>query len=1253
MQWITATDLEQWATSFTSRHSLSRLVADLVRASATSVTAYRFPTGDSSELPGYDGILEAQALPPWVPDGTSVWEFGTGKDPRTKATDDYNKRTGNPGVGILQARTTFVFVTLRRWLEKKNWVEERQEGPWAAVNVLDAVDLEAWLDASPAVAARFASSELKLIPREGVRSAADFWDEYAASTTPRLTEQVLIAGRSKETDVVRAVLEQIPSRIVVRADSRDEALAFALATGRVGREELKRFLDSRTLVVDTDEAAGRLCNRNGLIVGLRAPLGRSAGLLLERGNSVIIPLGNDAPNQTGAIRLPRASTNEFADALGTLGLEEDKATLLARASGRSVTILCRRIPAGARRDPDWLHQAAYRDPLVLAMLAGAWDSVSPVDRSALETLSALTYNDFEARLRPVLHVADPPLQQTGTVWTVVAPVDLFESLAKYISQKNLQSFTATCTRVLGEVDPAVDLPPEERVYAGLHGKVLASSSWLRDGLTQTLLLISVRGDFAGIACAGGPQHFANGFITALPALRENHRLLASLRDQLPLLMEAVPDPLLSTLELLLEGDGTKMFGIFSESGWWGDSSHHTGLLCALESMAWNPQYFDRAIAVLVKLSRIDPGGYIANRPLNSLRAIFWPWQPSTNAPLAMRLGALDSVLERESQIGWNLLALLLPKRDDVSMRTSKPRWRDAGASDRERLTNKLVFDTFQAIVDRALSYAGDDANRWEQLITSMDKFDSASRGKVYDVLRQFATRVQDEQDRLRLWSALRNEINNHRRFTGADWTLPNSDLDVLDGILDQLAPSDLVEQHAWLFDQHDPVLSEPFHPYKIDAAKEPRRQAIETIMDSLGLDGVLRLAEKAKRRADVGVATGTAILDIEALHELIERSLNMSEHLESFPGALSAEATRRHGQVWTQWVIDQAMTGRWNARQVSAVVLCWPDQPGTWQLVSSISQDAERLYWTNKPMLSIDDPEDLAFAIKKYIDVDRAVAALVRFSHRSDTLLSAVLFQLVDASLQELATRRAEMTSNIGLELENILETLARRNEVDRAEVAKREYESLPLLDHRDRHLVLDDLLLSEPRFYVQILADVYKADSESADQDLTDEQIQRASMGFRLLRSIKRVPGMTKGGTLNGPVLRDWVVAVRELAAKAGRSEVGDRQIGELLAYAPNDDHDQAFPDRSVRDLIEELRSEAVESGVQSAQISKRGVFQKAVYEGGAQERRLAGQVRNWARASLNWPRTSAMLERIADMWEQYAKTEDENAEKNKLQFG
>jgi hypothetical protein len=63
------------------------------------------------------------------------------------------------------------------------------------------------------------------------------------------------------------------------------------------------------------------------------------------------------------------------------------------------------------------------------------------------------------------------------------------------------------------------------------------------------------------------------------------------------------------------------------------------------------------------------------------------------------------------------------------------------------------------------------------------------------------------------------------------------------------------------------------------------------------------------------------------------------------------------------------------------------------------------------------------------------------------------------------------------------------------------------------------------------------------------------------------------------------------------------------------------------------------------------RGVYNKALYEGGDQERALAGQYRGWAAvARAHWPRMARVLDAIAEGWEEDARREDARAEQDKL---
>jgi len=93
MRWILAQDLDRWADTQIGRAEIARLVGMAICATARTVHSFRFPSGDSAQIPGFDGHLIADGVPPFVPDGESVWEFGAGQDYLDKADEEYQKRT--------------------------------------------------------------------------------------------------------------------------------------------------------------------------------------------------------------------------------------------------------------------------------------------------------------------------------------------------------------------------------------------------------------------------------------------------------------------------------------------------------------------------------------------------------------------------------------------------------------------------------------------------------------------------------------------------------------------------------------------------------------------------------------------------------------------------------------------------------------------------------------------------------------------------------------------------------------------------------------------------------------------------------------------------------------------------------------------------------------------------------------------------------------------------------------------------------
>jgi hypothetical protein len=827
MRWVTAVHLEQWAQTLSSQSELSEVVSDLIRASASTISAFRFPTGDSAQIPGYDGRLAADAIPPYIPGGGSVWEFGTSHDYVDKANKDYKTRTENPGTADPQ-ETAFVVVTARQWkrsdISIDGWIAEKSAAKkWREIRVIDAVALEDWLEQQPAVALRLAR-RIGLAPVEGVQSTDQFWDEYASRFDPVLTERVLLAGREDQAKELVLQLRDQPFRHIWQADSSEEVIAFAVAAIRSSESEVRKYLETRTVVISTEEAARNLATRSSLVFLPRAGASKLDAYLGQK-NATIVAIGRDAPNRQGAMVLNRPTSDQLIDALKTMGLSDERALQLGRTCGRSVTILARRIPSGTAPRPEW----EGRNELIPALLAGGWHTQRDEDKQLVAQLAGVgDYFQFEDRLRGYLRMQDPPLEREGDVWKVRAPVDAFVHLAPIIGRADLERLCVAAGTVFSQGNPVLDLPADERHYTGLRGERQLYSEWLRTGIATSLLLLSALHDQMGISISGlDLDQFVNEIVTALPDLATHYRTIASLHGELTLLMEASPRPLLQALDRLLEGDGQRALGFFQdkEETMFGSSSPHTAVLWALEMIAWDPEYITRSSLILARLARIDPGGRLANRPVNSLREILLAWHPNTYATAEQRLSVIDAIVGAEPDVGWALLLKLLPEYSSIGSNTSKPRYREAGGSQKAIITRGLVAQTYKEIIRRTIQAAGDRPDRWRVLISKLASFAPLERLKAIESLESFSDGLSEE-GRLAIWTELKAEVNRHKAFQSAAWAMKGADLDRLQSLVDRLQPADLVEQIAWLFDEHLPHIPTESGIARHEAIEDCRREAV-------------------------------------------------------------------------------------------------------------------------------------------------------------------------------------------------------------------------------------------------------------------------------------------------------------------------------------------------------------------------------------------------------------------------------------------
>lgn len=1243
MRIVTANHLEQWAETLDARAELPELVRSLVRASCPDLEYYRFPGGDASQTHGWDGVTELEKGVLFVPEGRTIWEFGTGADSEGKAASDFTKRTNELSAEDRE-KHSFVFVTPRIWhTGLEDWIQQHSGQGWQSVHIYDANALEHWLADQPAVAIPLAK-KLGILSPAGFQTVQDFWDEHSSNTQHPLKEELLLAGRA---DRAKRLCEGLGAGLrglsKWQADSATEAALFIAAAMRKADDELSRFLLSKTLFVESTECARQMPPSGGFNLVL-LPESHRLGAALARTNQVVLALGADA-RASEAESLDQMSTLDFAAGLRAMGIDEHEAFRLAGICCRSVVVFSRLDARGTVDEPAWSKDSDLT-PLILC---GGWDASNENDRTVVANLCQKTYDEVDLDARKFAAMPDAPLDLEGSVWTVRSPKDAFTLMGQMVGDAHQKRLRDACLAVFSEVDRTLDMPDEDQPIIPRRGADFLHSEWLRRGLSKTLLLISGLHEAARFRTIGAtPEEFVGGVVGGLRNLAADIRVLASLKSEFPTLIEAAPSPLASALERVLEGDSESWVPVIfrgkNDSPLFGQTSPHTYILWALETLAWNPAYLYRVASMLMTLARFDPGGTTQNRPMDTLRRIFLSWRPQTYAPVAERIAVVRRICRARSEVGFALALSLLPANHDVSHDTSKPRLRDFGDSAKTPTTRGEMATAIKSYAELAIELADRDPRRLASLVDHFSKLGPQFREQAVESIRSAAGAASAE-DKYELWTKLRLFTQRHRGFQNAEWALPDEDLCSLEALCEEIAPDDPVHRDLWQFDDFVPRMDNRSTSDWVEDANRSRMEVVRRILDSRGIPSVIALAKEAKEPHLVGFALAEAAPSLETLQTAFDPEVTADTGIdEGFLVAVSAAAHFRFGAAWDRWIAEVA--ARLGPRRGASLFLRWPDTRDTWNFVQALGPSMEEEYWKRKYPLNQTSDADLLFAVEKYNSVGRFSASVELVAYQEKRVPTETCIGVLRGLVGEINSTKMNSQHTLYSVL-HLIQALQGRKEIAIEELASIEYQYLPLLEHQGEPIALGRLLKSSAKFFVGVICDVFSPASERGkDRGEIPEEIRtKARFGYQMLQSMKSLPGFTENGQ-DVNILRNWIAEARDLAGKADRAVITDQQIGQMLAYSPADLEDGAWPAKPVRDVIEEFASDEIEKGISISRFNMRGVFTKAMYEGGRQERAFATQYRTWAEACASSPRTCAMLRRIAEDWEWHARQADTHAE-------
>jgi len=861
------------------------------------------------------------------------------------------------------------------------------------------------------------------------------------------------------------------------------------------------------------------------------------------------------------------------------------------------------------------------------------------DKQVVEQLVNEKYSDWISGIRGILQQPESPLSLKNGIWTVVKRKELWQTLGESLFNEHLDRFKRIVVDVLKEPDPQFELPSEKRFAANIYGNVLKHSHALRKGLAESLALLGSQPDALKNCSVGKAE------AVAVTAVREifsgsNWILWASLNNLLPTLAEAAPQEFLSAVEDALQKTPCSFDEIFTQEGTGIFGGNYlTGLLWALETLAWDEKYLVQATIVLGKLASHDPGGNWGNRPDNSLITIFLPWLPQTIASVEKRKVAIQTLQKELPAIAWKLLLDLLPSQQQTSMGSNKPVWRKIIPDDWEKsVTNKDYWDQISSYADLAVEAAKGDFVKLNELISNLDNLPEPSFDKFLEYLKSKEIKDSSEEKRTPLWTALVKFTIKHKNYSDADWALSPELVKKIEQVAESLAPQRPQNLYSPLFTEDEFELYEESGDWEEQEQKleERRQNAILEILVQGKLEAVIRFAEIIDSPQKVGFSLGFVAeddTDSVILPDLIETE---NKKLEIFASGFIWGRYRNQGWEW----VDHIDTSSWSKVQIGKFLSCLPFTQKTWEYSEQLLGEHEIEYWSKVGINPYQAEGNLSLAIDKLIQYDRPQASIFCLYKILRDKKPMDKTKMVKALLKAVSSAEAlhQMHKHYVIE---IIKALQNDPEINPDDLFSVEWAYLPLLTGPGKSAspkLLEQRLASNPDFFCEAIRSLYRSKNENeSHKDPTEQQKRIAQYVSRLLDDWKTLPGMLPDGSFSVDNFNSWLGSIKTQCEQTGHLDVAMLKIGKMLIYYIPDPSG-LWIHKALAEALNADDAEKMRRGFSIGIFNSRGVH--AVDPTGKPEKELASKYRQQAEEVENagYYRFAITLKSLADSYERDA---------------
>ena len=883
---ISALRLKQWGETRRAEEELPELVSRLIRTELFAAGFIRAPSDERIIEPGPDIAVNNPARATrHVPCGQSVWEVSTRADVQKKATEDLSRR-GLP-TGWQQETTSFVFVTTRSWPGAKEWAfQPHSKHPWRSITVLDATDLQGWVEESLGV-------QLWLMDRMGLKREGFQWlraavQDWSSVADPPPGTALLRSSVDRHFTAWREWLRSPPrSPLTIIGESRGEALLFVQALIEHGTSQAPRT-PIEGLCVSTEEALRHLVGSPPSDVVVIPTNERVRELAVAHSSvlRVVLP-ATGQPWVMNPLNVSPAGITWVRDFLVGEGVDSGRAAQLARSSGGSVSVLRRLTRKDGAGTPDFQLPNRLSPILAAAGLFGIWDAGSVADRKIVLRLTGQRCDeDLEKAWTELLDLPESPVWMDGERRGVNSRLDTWQRFTEgKITPQALDRYFAAVGPALGEAP--LDRPGERLLlpedYQALRDSQVSGE--LLRGLARGLVLLAAFGDRMNQRLVGPPvsARVAQAAFTALEDMTVDR--LRALHTVVPLLAEAAPEAFLEAMEADLQQTNSAQKALLNFR--WGDGgsesarliystdalSYRSSLMRAYETLAWFPEYAEQAIDLLAQMADEEVLDHHGGQPRQSLAEILKPWHCGSVLDAERHCVVLRKLAKDHPEWAFDFVQKCLRPGHDTASPTNLPLWRGEPDGAESIRSEQHQMEVYRTAADILVQYAGTSEKTVIAAIGSVDNLPEKQAARVWKSVATWAASEScspEERTRLvrHLTAFADGALIRHGREDNREGARR---------VLDELSMFPVTAPDLWLFGDNATIREhrpdDSGWEVTAERLEQKRRSALQALRESEGIEAILSLVSEIRNTRMLG-AVASRVLTTDEVHSAVGKALH-------------------------------------------------------------------------------------------------------------------------------------------------------------------------------------------------------------------------------------------------------------------------------------------------------------------------------------------------------------------------------------------